>query len=262
MIKVSNLTESVKTWCGIEIQASGEYIIEETERERWAYDTAFLTALSVGECSITLDDLEITDLVYAEQVLRRDQKRDGEGNPIYRNVIAETKMLFKPRCIDFTVGTYKSLCNKSSNGNDLGDAELLFFDIDRLPLVKDEQETDEAFQARLDSDCVFTWLYLTPSTRYAIKSGEVRYKGTLGDESDIWIEVAPHIPKEYGGSVPFIDGGLPLDFYPERHPIVIDGANCAIIEHDTTYYSHRLGVKVEHGIGSKIEILAIFNMYF
>lgn len=187
--------------------------------------------------------------------------RDLEGNPIYRQIIASENMLFQPRCIDFTTAKINSMCNKSSDLSDLGDAELHFFNESYQEITRQEEETDEQFQTRIDSTCEFTWLYFTPTHRYAIKSGEIRYKGTLGEEADLWIEIAPHIPKAYGGSVPFINGGIPLDHYNQNESILIDGGTCAIIELDNQNFTHRLGVKIEHGIGIKIDILAIFNIY-
>lgn len=261
MIKVKNRTNEVKSWCGKEFQPLEEYLISESERTAFAYDSLFIMAIANSEASLISDEVEITDIIQCLIVLRNDFKRDSEGNPIYRPIIAAQNMLFQPRCIDFTTGKINSMCNKSSDLSDNGDSELHFFNQSYEEITKNESETDDQFQTRLDSLCTFTWLYFTPNHRYAIKSGEIRYKGTLGEESDLWIEVAPHIPKAYGGSVPFINGGLPLDFFDEKKAIVIDGGTCAIIELDNQYLSHRLGVKVEHGIGIKIDILATFNIY-
>ena len=261
MILIKNKTQETRTWCGQDIGANDTYAITQEERNNWGYDSIFLGAVVNGEASIISDGFEIIDLIEIEVILRNEIKRDQEGNPIYRNIIAESNMLFQPRCIDFTTGKYNSICNKSSDGIDIGDAELLFFNELKSQIVKGETETDQEYQARLDLECEYTHMYFTPNYKYAIKSGEIRYKGTLGEESDVWIEVAPHIPKEYGGSVPFINGGLPLDFYAEKSPIVIDGGTCTVLNVDLTYYSHRLGVKIEHGIGAKLDILSIFNIY-
>lgn len=261
MLVVKNKSDYQKIWCGQTIEPNATYQIQASEKNTFAYDNDFLLAVAIGDAVLFVDDLEIVGLIETETYLREEIKRDTEGNPIYRNILAAKDMLFQPRCIDFTTGKIDSICNKSSDMTDLGDAELHFFNGSYVELTQGESETDQQFQTRLDENCVFTWLYLTFTHRYAIKSGEIRYKGTLGEETDLWIEVAPHIPKAYGGSVPFINGGLPLDFFNEKESIVIDGGTCALIELDNTYLSHRLGVKVEHGIGIKFEILATFNVY-
>jgi hypothetical protein len=262
MLIVKNNTEVEKIWCGQTIEGNGSYQIQSTEQVVWANDETFIEALAATD-AILNDGFNDLAVGAAINILKQidNYNRDKDGNPIYKNVIAENSMMFKPRVFDFYTGKYNSLCNKSSDLIDLGDAELKFFDDSQTELTKGENESDIEFQARLDTDCEFTWLIYTPSKRYAIKSGEVRYSGSILGECDLWVEVAPHIPKAYGGSVPFIDGGLPLDFYNEREPIIIDGANCAMIDLDTTYYSHKLGVKVEHEPGNNIGILAIFNKY-
>jgi hypothetical protein len=187
--------------------------------------------------------------------------RDDEGNQIFRNQLAAQGMLFRSKCIDFKVATINSICNRRSDHSDIGDAELRFFDSNYAELTKSEGETDEAFQVRLTASCKFTWMVFTPTTRYAIRSGHIAYKGTPTDELDAWFEIAPHIPREYGGSVPFMDGGLALDLFNEGDLIHIDGGACAIIEHDPNNYSHRIGVKIEHEVGDNIRILAIFDIY-
>lgn len=262
MLIVKNNTAIEKIWCGQTIEASGSYTIQVNEQLTWANDDDFIAAVVAGE-AILNDGYEDLAPGKAINILKQidNYNRDKDGNPIIKNVIAENDMLFKPRCFDFTTSEYGSLCNKGSDLNDLGDAQIKFYDEDRVELTKAENETDEQFQSRLDTGCSFTYLLYTPSKRYAIKSGEIRYKGTITGECDCWIEVAPHIPKAYGGSVPFMDGGLPLDFYKEKEAIFIDGTNCAIVELDTQYYSHMLGVKIEHEEGAKIGILAIFNKY-
>ena len=188
--------------------------------------------------------------------------RDIEGNALYRNVIAKEGALFHPRVFDFTTGQYLSLCNKNSEGLDLGDGEILYLDSNRQFLTKSEEETDQEFQARLDSNCKFTWLYFTPTVDFGIKSFEISYSGTPSGEFDAWFELAPHIPKIYGGSVAAMDGGLPLEMFPEKSLVLIDGGACCLLEVDSVNFTHRMGVKIEHEIGDKLKIMSIFNVYY
>jgi hypothetical protein len=188
--------------------------------------------------------------------------RDTEGNLVIKQMISKSSMLFHPRCLDFTTSKYKSLCNKNSEMTDLGDGEMLFLDASLNFLTKGESESDDDFQSRLTSSCKFTWLYFTPGSSYGISAGHIIYKGSPQGEFDVWFEVAPHIPKSYGGSVPFMDGGLPLEMFPEQSTITIDGKSCALIDLDEVNYSHRLGVKIEHETGEQLKILSIFDIYY
>lgn len=262
MILIKNATQVQKTWCGQEIEAQSSYQIEDSKKIVWSNDEAFISDLFAGYAVVNdgFSDLSFGAAINLLKSLG-EFNRDQEQNPIFKSIIALRDMVFKPRCFDFITGKHLSLCNISSDGSQLNDASISFFDASFVAIEKSEQEDDEQYQARLDSTCVNTWLIFTPSVKYAIKSGEIRYKGTISGESDVWVEVAPHIPKQYGGSVPFMDGGLPIDFYKEKESIIIDGINCAIIEIDETYLSHRLGVKISHSVGEKIGILAIFNKY-
>ena len=132
--------------------------------------------------------------------------RDQDGNIKTKSEMALDGMLFHPRVFDFTTSKYKSLCNKNSELTDLGDIDILFFDASLDQLIRGESESESDYQDRLDLNCKFTWAYFTPTVRYAIKAGSISYVGTPGDEFDCCFEIAPHIPKAMGGSVPFMDG--------------------------------------------------------
>lgn len=236
------------------IESNGYYYLA-------CYDDQFeLTTSLFINASDNADVLDF-ETNYKPNWNKKINKTDRENTLYFKQMISESAMNFNPRCFDFTLGTYGSLCNKSSNGVDLGDAELLFLDNSRNFITKNEEETIEQFQNRLDTSCSHTWLYFTSKKRFGIKAGEILYKGNPSGEFDAWFEVAPHIPRESGGSIAFMDGGLPLDMYLPGIPITIDGATCSILELDLLNFTHRLGIKIQHEIGDKMSILGIFNIY-
>ena len=69
------------------------------------------------------------------------------------------------------------------------------------------------------------------------------------------------MPEEYGGQVPFLSGGYNLSFFPAKSYITMDGVATAVVNQDTTYYSHRIGLYVKHSAGDKIGIQMIYEHY-
>jgi hypothetical protein len=262
MLIVKNTTETLQTWCGQEIAADDEYQIQANEQPKWADNETFLTALVAGEAVINDGYSDVTPGKAINLLKQIDIfVRDEESTPYFKQMFSQEDKKFQAKCFVFTTGEYGSLFNKNSEGTDLGEGEILFFDSSRTQLVKGETETPAEFQTRLDSNCKFTWLYFTSAVSFGISKGRFLYSGTISGEFHNWLEFAPHIPKAYGGSVACLEGGFPLDMMNQREFYEMDGCTCLIIPFDEVYYSHRIGHKIEHEIGDKLKICSIFDVY-
>jgi hypothetical protein len=218
------------------------------------------------ECEIYKSPTDETDLDdfeanYKSSWNQKIKKTDSNGNPYVKELFSDENKKLCSRVSVFTTGQYGSLKNKDSEGSDIEDIEIHFFDSSRQELIKGVEESVEDFQARLDTTCKFTWLYFTPVSTYGISKGRFMYKGTPSGEFNNWLEFAPHISKAYDGSVACLNGAFPLDMIPEGIFYEMDGRSCLIIEQDLIYYSHRMGHKIEHEIGDKIRICSIFDIY-
>jgi hypothetical protein len=262
MLIVINNTQYTHVWCGQEIEANAQYQIQANEQAKWSNDDTFLEAIG-NESAILNDGYVDLSIGKAINLLKQIDayNRDDEGNPYYKQMFAQGEKKFRARCAVFTTGKADSLYNKGSEGTDIGDMELHFFDSSRTELVQGETESDEDYQTRLDANCKFTWLYFTHPTEFGIAKGRFMYKGTVSGDFHNWLEFCPHLPKAYGGSVACMDGAFPLDMLNQGDFYHMDGCTCLIIPIDETYYSHRIGHKIEHEIGDKIKICSIFDIY-
>lgn len=262
MLIVKNVTETIQTWCGQEIAASGQYTLQAGEQARWSNDETFLEAVAAAIAVIN-DGYSDLSIGYAINILKQidNYVRDEEGTPYYKQMFSQGTKKFRAKCFVFTTGKYGSLFCKDSEGTDIGEGELIFLDSSRTPIVKGESEDPEDYQIRLDANCKFTWIYFTNTAEFGIAKGRFMFRGTVSGEFHNWLEFAPHIPKAYGGSVPCLEGGFPLDMMDQGDFYEMDGCTCLIIPFDGTYYSHRIGHKIEHEIGDKIKICSIFDTY-
>jgi hypothetical protein len=262
MIIVINNTSTIQVWCGQEIASEGQYQIQAVEQLRWSNNEIFLEALGNGSAIIN-DGYNNLSIGVAINLLKQIDifNRDSESNPYFKQIFADSSKKFTSRAFVFTTGKYQSLYNKNSELTDLNDGELVFFNASYVQLVKGESESIEDYQVRLDEDCKFTWLYFTSLVAFGISKGRFMYRGTPAGEFHNWLEFAPHIPKAYGGSVPCLDGGFPLDMMGQGEFYEMDGCACLIIPFDEVYYTHRIGHKIEHETGDKIKIVSIFDIY-
>lgn len=197
----------------------------------------------------------------APLLVELSEPKSAENIPLFKQIYSDSSKIFKSRSFVFTTGEYGSLVNHDSDGNDIGDGDLLFFDSNRALMFKGENESVEDFQTRLDSNCRYTHIYFTHPTDFGIAKGRFMYKGSPLGKFRNWLEFAPHIPKAYGGSVACLDGAFPLDMMNPGVFYEMDGCSCLIITIDETYYSHRIGHKIEHEIGDRLKICSIFDIY-
>ena len=76
-----------------------------------------------------------------------------------------------------------------------------------------------------------------------------------------WIIVAPDIPEEYGGSVPFMAGGWNLSFYTDGQVIAMDGKTTSELKYDPTYHTGKIAMICKHAVGVEIGIQIMFELY-
>jgi len=225
------------------------------------------------KCDLTRPSTDATDFEtnYKADGNKPLIERDSEGHEQVKQVIALDSMHYEPRSLDFVTSKYKSLYNRKhdgagiNDGTDYGDGVLKFYDSSDNELSYQqtgyESETESEFQARLTSGCVKTFLEYTPDFDYAIRSGTFMLREEVDYDAYFWCILAPHIPAAIGGQAPFLAGGYNLSFFPAKSYITMDGQTTFVINKDTTYYSHRIGLYVKHNAGDEIGIQMIYEHY-
>jgi len=194
---------------------------------------------------------------------------DYEGSILYRPKYNTLGWHFEPRAVSFSTSTYKSLFNKKCSGaeistlTDIGDAVQRFYNESNEELIKGEQETPEDFQVRLTANCSKTIIDWQPHYDAELISAMFNVKSVLGvgEKAYAWCIIAPDIPEAYGGSVPFIQGGIDLSFAAERCCVKIDGRCSKRMNYDPVYNTNKVRLAIVHTVGAKIALMILFEHY-
>jgi len=192
---------------------------------------------------------------------------DKDNSVLSRGKTTKSGWHYEPRSLDFYTSKYNSLYNRKhdgaeiNSGTDIGDAYLCFFDSEGIELTKNISESDQEFQTRLDSSCVKTVMYWQPKYDMDIIGGILMIKNAPSNPAYVWCVIAPNIPEQYGGNVPFAAGGWNLSFFNDKDEIIINGRGAKFIKYDPVYKSSEFGLIVKHEAGASIGIQMFYEHF-
>lgn len=268
VIKIKNCQEVMDTYCGQEIQPGEYYQLQSEELMRFAYDSKVINHASDEPAKLIINNGD-SDLSFAAglQLLHGTSPVDAYNRPEIRQVITKPDWLFQPKSLDFTTSKYKSLYNRKHDGNliddgtDAGDGWLNFYAADGSELVKDGQETDEEFQARLNTDCVKTIMSWENARAIDIKAASLYIQNEPSGRAYLWCIAAPDVPEAWGGSIPFMGRGMNLCMMAVKTPHVYDANSPSTLNPDPIYHSGKIALFIKHQAGDKIGIQFVIFGY-
>lgn len=196
-----------------------------------------------------------------------DEPKDADGSPLSRVKVTKTGWHFEPRNIYWKTSTAGSMFSKKFDGHtpagctDIGDVTVKFYDEDGTALTQGQEESDGDYQTRLTANCTKTVMDWHPTHDMEIVGGALK---VVGNESKIawgWLIIAPDIPANYGGSVPFLQGGCNIGMFKEREFVAFDGRTPKFMAYDPVYKSNKLRVMVLHEVGLAMDTLVRFEIF-
>lgn len=273
---IHNLSGVTKTYQSIPIDNGVFFEIPSVREKEYAEDDALLVDIASGAVFISKDGAtDISGISAQIDYLKGTAIAvsnfpstlvDSDGAQITKPKTTNTGWHYEPRSIDYETGKYNSQYNRKHNGDgmydgtDYGDAWLTFLDAAGDVIVKGEGELDAAFQARLDTNCVTTFLDWHANYSFDIIGGMLQ---TIAPEvtAYMWAIIAPDIPEAYGGSVPFLAGGFNLKFFDGKIVEKFDGRGVKRITPDFVYNSSKFRIIIKHPAGLRIPVQVYFEHF-
>lgn len=206
---------------------------------------------------------------------RLEDPKDTDGSPIQRMKTTKSGWHFEPRSMDFFTSKAGSLYNRAYNtaqiltGTDLGDGVLSFFNASAVAMTQNIAggETLAAFQARLDAldgtGCVETYADWEPNYSFDLVGAyfQIVSPPPASNPAYLWVIIAPDVPANLGGSVPFCNGGWNLAFFGDRVTFDVDAKGVKSFNYDPVYHSGKIRLLIKHDPGVKIGIQIIYKQY-
>ena len=167
--------------------------------------------------------------------------RDGGGKPIVKMVISSSGYKQKFMCFEFTTSISDSFRSKNRDGADVGG---FTYTVNGTSLNSTKSKV--AFN---------------PDYSYEIEGGQFYHDKSLIPalgSAYAYAEMAPHIPKEYGGGFEFLDGGLNLKAVNE---LDFTGRQAEKIINDPVYNSDLFEFEIQHSAGLQQNIYVMLRLF-
>lgn len=192
---------------------------------------------------------------------------DRDGATYTRPKTTDQGWRYEPRCLDFYTSKHLSLYNRKHHGGgildgtDYGDASLKFYDSSDVQLVQGGAESDVDFQTRLTANCTKTIMEWQAAYDMDLIGGILQLKDTPMGDAYFWCIVAPDIPEELGGSIPFFASGLNLHFYQSGTIHYYDGRGAKRFLYDPVYNSNKFHFVLKHQLGEQVGMQIIIDQF-
>ena len=176
---------------------------------------------------------------------------DSDGAVMSRVKVAPAGWNYQMRGIGIKTSTLDSLDNKDSDGVDIGDATLKFYD------AQGAQITTQDGMA----NCVKAILDCEPPYDYYIAGGHLKSVAQVPDDVKVNFIGVPDVPAQMGGSKKFVQN-LNAKFL-DPHLGIMAGAPQAAkwLQYSATYHTNKMRVVFTHGAGVQVEFEVLMEIY-
>lgn len=191
--------------------------------------------------------------------------RDSNNSPIMRTKTTQVGWHFQPRYITFTTAKYGSLHNRKSDTiTDYGDATLRFWKIVAnawVELALDDYADADAFQTAITAECTITTTDWYGTFDFDIRGGVFVLGPAPVAPTWGYALMAPDIPAHLGGSVPFLDGGIPIHLMKSNSILGHDALTVKSFLYDPIYKSNKVRLIVDHAVGAQTTMAISYQLY-
>jgi hypothetical protein len=254
---VKNDTGSAKTWVGQEIAAGTYHLIPTNDEMAWANDAVLYTAILDAEAIVSNTNSSgghITDAVQAINFLKDIVPMDVDGSPLYRMKITKTGWHYQVHSMEFTTSKLNSVYDKNSAETSFGFHTLKFY-------KADGSEITSGVQADLDAYCVKTIIDWEPAFDVELIGGTLYQSAIPTTNIRMWVTALPDIPVAYGGSVPFVTGGLNLKLMELGRVLDIDGKTPKLLPYSATNHTNKMRIILTHDAGVQHDLLMMYKLF-
>jgi len=258
---VKNNSGSQGTWQGKVLEDQEWYEIPVTKILAWASNPSVLSSILSGDLVMAQSNDESTNYTDTNQAINfikgLPNDSDTTGRPIVRYAATIKGWHYQANSIQFEVNKLGSIYHKDSDGNDLGVAELKVYKADG---------TECTTQGSADVDGVKTVVKWAPGHDFEIISGNVRQLTKETVDSYLYVNGMIYTglaaPNDYL-KVPFIQGGINLQYIGADEPLKTDGRASKLIKGSQGDYFEAI-INYEHDLltnTNRHKMSMIFEIY-
>lgn len=252
-VVVRNIDLVSNTYAGQTIASGDSYIVQPSERHKWASSDTLLADIASGKAQINDGSADVSGV--ANQIaylLGQDiGPSDTDGAKISRPKAAKAGWTYHLTAPEFTTSKIDSLYHEDVAGNALTEASIKYYD---------DEDNELTTQGACDTDCIKTVFTFEPSWDYEIIGGTLKTVSTVAENVRVWVIAVPDVPAIYGGSKVMVQS-VNLKFIDQNNGIVADGRASKYMAYSATYHTNKLQVTIKHPIGHQEAIMMAFEVF-
>jgi hypothetical protein len=232
-------------------------------------DSHYIYASDAGFTVFTILDKNPTDTTdlddyvnnYKATINTRIGQFDTNGVALSKQKVTRTGWHYCPTFIEITTAKYPSLHFKlSDNITDIADAKVSYFN-GSTELKRVDYESDETFQAALTISCNKTILDWQSTYDFDPRAAAFIMGTKPPTPAYMYVVVAPDIPANLGGSVPFNIGGVPLHLFADNSISGWDALTVKSVVADPIHNSNKFRLIFFHDAGVQINCCFAIQLY-
>ncbi len=239
-----------------------EYQIPDSVRTGWANDSNVIGAITSDDIQIGNGSEYYTDhnqqINYLKGLV---SPKDTDGSDIIQPKTTKLGWHYQPEAMSWTTSKLGSVYAKDWQGNDLGDTALKFYNSSDVELTQGAEESDEDFQTRLTANCVMTCLDWQAAYDQDIIGAILQVKSAPAQSAYAWALIAPDLDPQYGGQVPYLQGGWDISYFADKQTVHLDGRGAKRLSYDSEYNTNKIRLIVRHGAGAQIPLQVVWEHF-
>lgn len=245
---IHNKSGSSKTYSGIEISASSFYEIPGNLIYEFSSSNDLLSDIANNVVAISENgSTDISGINAQIDFLKNGfvEPRDSSGRYLTRLATTIEGWHYQPHSIEFTTAKYGAVYNKKIDTSDFFTESDLGFTTIKIYDSNNAEITSSANEANAVKT-VIDWM---PTHDYEIIGALYYQQIEPTNDIRLWVFGAPDVSSSYGGSIPFVQGGINLKHVGTGNGFSSDGRSSKYMAYNATYKTSKFRILLKHQAG-------------
>lgn len=257
---IHNKSDSAKTYAGVEISASSFYQIPDNLIYEFSSCDSLLSDISSNV--VAMSENGSTDLIGTNNqidFLKNGflEPRDSSGRYLTRIATTIEGWHYQPHAIEFTTAKYGGFYNKKIDSSDfftetdLGFVTMKIYDSNNSEITSSQNEGNAV-------KTVIDWM---PLHDYEVIGALYYQQNEPTQDIRLWVFGVPDVPAAYGGSIPFVQGGINLKHVGTGHGFSSDGRSSKYMTYNATTKTNKFRIILKHPTGVQHTGMIAWEIY-
>lgn len=177
--------------------------------------------------------------------------QDTDGSPLARNKITKSGWHYQLHSVEFSSSKRAIDYSKNVSGSDIGFCTMKAYDDQDAEITSDENLVNAV-------KTIISW---EPTHDYDIVGSFLFQLSTPTENLRMWCIGVPDVSSQYGGSKPFVEGGINLKFLDTNESLKVDGRAPKTMTYSSQYHTNKFSLIFKHPAGYTHSMMLVFELF-